>query len=260
MTKIKILSDLHTEHYPYDFSETLDSSEDYLFLGGDCFSKGNIKENLDEIFSLSNSKVIFTPGNHEYYHQDFTEMNEFFKELELEYPDFHCLLNETIEFDDIRVFGGTMFSDFKLFDNPVKGALEAKFSINDFMCILNNKKLWSTENHLRENRFFKEELKKFLEFINTTNATNAKKKNIVLSHFNPVKECVNPKFKGSSLNPYFCSDLNKRFYEGVDLWISGHGHNNFDFLKGETRFVGNQRGYSSSKRIENFDFRPVFVV
>lgn len=254
MTKIKILSDLHTEHHPYSFSETLDSSEDYLFLGGDCFSKGNFRENLEEIFSLSKAKVIFTPGNHEYYHQDFNEMNSFLKELEHEYPDFHCLLNETLEFDDIRVFGGTMFSDFDLFGNPVKGALEAKFSINDFMCILNNRKLWTVENHLQENRIFKEELKGFLELINTN------EKNIILSHFNPVKECVNPKFLGSPVNPYFCSDLDESFYKGVDLWISGHGHNNFDFIKDGTRFVGNQRGYSSSKRIENLDFEPNLTV
>lgn len=250
--KLKVLSDLHTEHYPFQYQS---HGEDILIFAGDCFTVNNVHDYIIDVEEQNPSaKVIIIPGNHEYYHEDFDHVNREFKSLRGWYPNVRFLLNEGTEVNGVNFFGGTMFSDLSLHGDPMQGALEAKFGINDFWCIQRNKKFWTIEDHLEQNEIFLRELKTWKSFL------PPEERSIVISHFSPVKECQNPKFPNSPMNPYFCNDIAPEVHQDINLWISGHGHNNFDFIKNGTRFVANQRGYSSSKRTENPDFNPSFVL
>jgi Icc-related predicted phosphoesterase len=80
---------------------------------------------------------------------------------------------------------------------------------------------------------------------------------VVVTHHAPHPLSVNPRWKGSSLNPAFASDLS----ELIDLyrpalWVHGHMHDSADYPAGETRVICNPKGYHN----ENPRFEPALVV
>lgn len=117
--KIKILSDLHLEGYWFTYE---DHGEDVVILAGDICTRNRLHMFLDTI--PKHIKVLFVAGNHEYYHGEFKACNQYFKDLESKY-NFVFLKNNQIIIDDIAFFGGTMFTDFKLYNNPVMHSIDA---------------------------------------------------------------------------------------------------------------------------------------
>jgi len=91
---------------------------------------------------------------------------------------------------------------------------------------------------------------------------------IVVTHHSPARGCLNPKYQEKledrKLSPAFGSDLSWICEDddlSPDLWISGHGHNSFDFEIGNTRMIGNPRGYpQGGTRRENMDYDSSLVV
>lgn len=87
------------------------------------------------------------------------------------------------------------------------------------------------------------------EFVGTT---------VVVTHHLPHPRSIHRKYKASSLNPSFASDLSNLMGPSVSLWIHGHTHESFDYVVNSTRVVCNPRGYAPMELNEAFD--PVFTV
>lgn len=68
---------------------------------------------------------------------------------------------------------------------------------------------------------------------------------------------MHPRYKGSSLNASFVSDLSDllELYR-LALWIHGHMRDSFDYVVGGTRVIANPRGYHN----ENAGFELGLVV
>jgi Icc-related predicted phosphoesterase len=68
---------------------------------------------------------------------------------------------------------------------------------------------------------------------------------IVVTHFAPSLQAVDPRFIGDKLNPYFCNDLDDLIRtSNKKLWIFGHTHTQGqDFMIGNCRCVSNPIGY-----------------
>ena len=235
--RVKLLSDLHMEgcNFRYEYNQ-----EDILILAGDIHTQYRHNEILNQI--PEQVKILFVPGNHEYYGCQFEPVNDYLKELEVEYPNFQLLMNESVELGDIQFFGGTMFTDFELYGITeawfVKNA--AKDMIADFEYIKHNGRKWTSTDHVEQFRIFERELACWLKLTEG-------KKRVVISHFMPTEQLTNPKFANSKLNPYFTCDM-ERYMGWEGHWVCGHGHNSADIMIGDTRVIMNPRGYGTENR------------
>ena len=234
--KIRLLSDLHLEGYAYYYEY---AGEDLVVLAGDIYTQGRHDFILDQIPTAV--QILFVPGNHEYYGAVFETANEYFKDLENKYSNFKFLNNESISIRDVEFFGGTMFTDWELDNDSWTAKQRAKEGIADFTWISkigrdDVERRWNPEDHLQEHLAFRDRLVQWLE--------KPAEKRVVVSHFVPHPEGSDPKYKGSSLNPYFLCDMAK-YMENINLWMYGHTHSSKDMMEGNCRLVCNPRGYGS---------------
>jgi predicted phosphodiesterase len=229
--KIRLLSDLHLEGYRFDYEY---AGEDVVVLAGDIHSQGRHRYFLNTI--NPNVPIIMVAGNHEYYGSDFDDTNEYLQQLENTFPNFHYLQNESLHINGVDFFGGTMFTDMKLYNDVNSAKMYASQGIADFTWISKGSKRWSTNDHTAEHEVFSNKLQSFLKEKHS--------KRVVVSHFVPSMVCADPQFDGSMLNPYFISEMDK--YMGWDgLWLFGHTHSSMDKMVGNTRLVCNPRGYGT---------------
>ena len=239
--KIRLLSDLHIEGGVYKYEHL---GEDVLVLAGDIHTKCRHRELLDQVPKFV--KILFVAGNHEYYGGTFETTNAFFCDLEDEYDNFYFLFNQGTTIEDVEFFGGTMFTDFSLDGDPWKARQYCKEGIADFHWINTFKaegfitRRWNVEDHVVQHEAFVYELAGWIR------ATEGRKR-VVISHFQPHKQCVGPRFAGSVLNPYFTVDMSA-WMGWPGLWLHGHGHESRDFYELDTRVVCNPRGYGSENK------------
>lgn len=249
--KIRLLSDLHMEGYPFEYKY---QGEDLVVLAGDIHTKGRHADILSQI-PLS-IRVLFVAGNHEYYKQEFHQTQDQFLELELIFPNFRWLNNASFKINDVAFFGGTMFTDFTLdgkANQPI-AKIMASEGINDFyvMSIMDygcEPRRWNVNDHESEYENF------VREFNTWVGSLDPNQKRCVITHFSPLPAAINPRFKGSPLNPYFTQDMTSCMgYDG--LWLYGHTHDSVDAMVGNTRVVSNPKGYGK----ENFNFDPDLII
>jgi len=243
--KLRILSDLHLEQNYFEYSYL---GEDIVVLAGDIATAKTHDVFEDFIRDIpSNIKIIFITGNHEFYYGIVLKENEFYKQVSKKYENFFFLDKGHIEInhDDklYSFFGGIMCSDFLLYGELESAKKEAKSFINDFyVSRIAHRTRWSTEDHVKEYMFFG---KAFNKWIKDTTIKDSTK--ICISHFLPSEKSINYKFYQNRLNPYFCSNQEKRVKK-VDYWIHGHTHTSCDYMLENTRVICNPLGYGRENK------------
>lgn len=234
--KIQIKSDLHKETRPHNFrlyrpnhKPIMSPEADVLVLAGDI-------TNYIQRFSLHyelmqlDKPVIYVPGNHEYYMCYLA--NDVVSELKALYEGthVHVLDRDMLELDGVMFIGATLWSDLS---NPID-ALNAKTFLNDFrMPGLTTD--WYTKQH-----------KQSVEYLqDTLNILKHCPKRIVITHHSPSYQSCHERFKGSSMNCCFHTELGHMMQknEAPQLWIHGHTHDPFDYQLGNTRVICNPKGY-----------------
>ena len=239
--KIRLLSDLHCEGFQFTYEH---KGEDILVLAGDIHTRNRHEHIVMQV--PGSVQILFVAGNHEYYHGIFEEVNEQLRSLSKQYPNFHFLNNSSVKIEGVDFFGGTMYSDFGLYGEDLKkeGEAMSQRGINDFYATRRFSgqldgacRMWSTKDHLQEHETFRRELQGWIK------RTEGGKR-VVISHFVPSPQAVHPRWKDSLLNTYFTCDM-EQFMGWEGLWLYGHTHDSNDFTVGDTRVVGNPRGYGS---------------
>lgn len=239
--KIRLLSDLHMEGFKYCY---VPCGEDVVVLAGDIHTKGRHDELIKQI--PSSTRIVMVAGNHEYYRSEFHTMNKYFKGLEEQYPNFTFLNNNSTVIDDVYFYGGTMYSDFYLYGQECfwQTITDADRWIMDFKVSMIEEdgkyRPWSTKDHVTEHTKFRDGLQHWLR------ETEGQKR-VVVSHFVPHRKAIHPRWGVSALNGYFTCDMD-RYMGWEGLWLYGHTHDSGDFMVGDTRCVGNPRGYGDENR------------
>ena len=197
---------------------------------------------------LKISPVIYILGNHEFYHQDYYEIMDFWKKIEI--SNFYFLENSAIQFSGIRFLGAILWTDINQGNNNDIEA--AKVRLNDFRAIRKENRKFTPEDsiilHNQSIKWLKSELKK--EYSGKT---------VVITHHLPSYLSVHKKYEKSPINPCFYSDLDdliKKFKP--NLWIHGHTHDSFEYVIDNTRIVCNPRGYINIE--ENKQFNPSLII
>jgi Icc-related predicted phosphoesterase len=197
---------------------------------------------------LKISPVIYILGNHEFYHQDYDEIMDFWKKIEI--SNFYFLENSTIELSSIRFLGAILWTDLN--KRNKKDIEAAKIGLNDFRMIRKDTRKFTPEDsiilHNQSIKWLKAELKK-----------EYKGKTVIITHHLPSYLSVHKKFEKSPITPCFYSDLNYIIKKNkIKLWIHGHTHESFDYLLNNTRIICNPRGYCNFE--ENQKFKPALIV
>jgi hypothetical protein len=206
--------------------------EDVLVLAGDIASGATntmdvIKHFLDQGFP----KVIYVPGNHEYYGGTV----KYFDDKMLDFCErtrgAHFLRPGTVTIDGVLFTGGTLWTCFA--DNPIVQSVCGR-AINDFRQIKNFKTRDAYDLYY-----------KHLEFIKSSYEQRGDRKVVVVTHL-PARECISPRWKvdGGLLNDYFANNLGD-YISGMrdTIWMFGHTHDATDIVLGDTRVVANPHGY-----------------
>jgi len=196
--------------------------------------------------------IVFVAGNHEFYGHSIVEGLEWARVHAAECPRVHFLENDIAVIGGVRFVGCTLWVDFALDGDMAWAAANFEGGINDTRAIawrhLPAREAFTSkrvqELHGRSRAF----LQHALQFDGPT---------VVVTHHAPHPYSVNPRWKGSSLNPSFASDLTEVIVEHrPHLWIHGHMHDSAAYVVAGTQVLCNPKGYHN----ENPMFDPTLVV
>lgn len=263
--KLRVISDVHSEYYHgityknntapdfEDFINKFDtmfpdiSNDEILVLGGDIgvlYDKnGNLAEIYNktlEYFSKRWKRIIYVPGNHEYYNLDGIESisraNDIIKQ-KCESLGIHFLQKETLEMDGYTFVGCTLWSDLKY---------DAWVTMNP-----KNRRVFKYYKYYRNEytqnlEWLKEKLTELRDNPNV----------IVVTHYVPLYELIHEKFrteKESSRISLQASNLESFIVQNSftpKYWICGHSHESSSLNKFGINFVLNPLGryFESRKR------------
>ena len=249
--KIQIASDLHLElrlnHEPeiHDFYPVED--RDLLVLAGDIGTHMNAWSFIEQ--ELWRSPVIYVPGNHEYYSLQTREhTDEAWKHRAKRNPDLHYLIAEGVTIGGVRFWGAPWYSDlFGRRDSRYLKVVEG--TINDFSPKYDDFGRWTIARHLEEHERQTQLLREQADLVD-----------VVITHWPPTCDAVAPRFKGDGMNGYFVNDREDLVEDiGAQCWISGHVHDAYRAVVGNTLVIGNPTGYSHEAP-ESRLFRPDFAI
>lgn len=247
--RIKILSDLHVDYnqrYNLNIlqSKITEGEFDFVILAGDI-GEGVFGLDWAQDMFIRKGPFIYIPGNHEYYHNDKKDLDEYYA------SQFFVYNNRTYIQDSVRFICSPLWSNFALNGNPELHKIPASMEINDFRIIEN----FSVDDCISEFNysyyFIEEELKK---------PWNGK--TVLVTHFGVSPMSLHEQYGDSPLNPYFVNDISEIFEKyDIDLCIHGHTHSSCDYEIYGTRVICNPFGYHSPySGYENKNFNPNLIV
>jgi len=244
MTTFQFCSDLHIEYNNDSVPDPLDlitPVSENLILAGDIGSLYKIEQLTSFLKQLCQyfKKVIYIPGNQEYYTQnnyqplEFGILKERLLNLEKSIYNLYVLDRDCMLFGNVMVVGCTLWSKPKCKIPPYIVRIKGMY------------------NQLY-NRKHQEDLKYVKKMIQYCKRKQYKL--LMVTHHCPtylVLETLTK--KADKIVSLYVSNLDYLLKENlVNAWICGHIHHNFDFktLDG-TRIVGNQLG-KPKDNIQNY--------
>lgn len=271
--KVLPVSDLHLEFDYFDASNFMrcgDMSDVVLILAGDIHVKykaarqlfgrnGEVLPSWLALLSRIFRAIVYIPGNHEHYgssiDKTIEDINDQITSQGLN--NIHVLNNETVIFDDVRILGTTLWTDFNNRDPLVMW--DAKRSMNDYNHIRKNDygSRITPDDILREHEYA-------LSFLKRELSSDFSGKNVVVSHHAPSFQSIHPNYRAHTMtNGAYASSLENFILDSdnISLWVHGHMHNSFDYMIGDCRVVCNPRGYAGyCEGSENTEFNPCLII
>lgn len=253
--KIRLLSDIHTEfRVPYKtelFSKYC--GEDVLVLAGDiAVGSKAVLEVIEHFYKLGFPNIVYVTGNHEYYGNDFDQVNLEIQAGVNKLPGVYFLNNSSVIINEVLFVGGTLWTNFR--DRPLS-ELTARGMIADFSRIRKGALKFTT--HDAQQEFYKS-----FAYIKHAYEHRGDLPLVVVTHFLPTSDCISPRWKAdqSGLNDYFANDLGS-WIENLEntTWLFGHTHDACDFVTGTTRLVCNPHGYYTSLN-DGLGFDPLKTI
>lgn len=264
--KIGLISDFHMESMlgasPEKildrFMDFLPPAEsfDVIVAAGDMGYTRSVIPVLKAIQDFLKTKVVFVPGNHEFY--DCGMAHPFQKSLkalqdEAEASDICLLHNQAVDFPDfgVSVWGSPWYTDFSRTEEDVSG-----IGIADYY------KTWvedgsivrriTPKDHVAMNLAAQGSLQEWL-----SKCIERGLKPVVATHWGPSEKGAHGMFpKDDKISAYFTTDYldrnHWRFPPG-SVWMHGHTHFNVDCQVGNVRLCTNQLGYSGARRHSSRD-------
>ena len=240
---IRSHSDLHLEGFVGTDIKTLgehfvpkseDDWETVLILAGDISSKFHqLRLFLNEM-CFRFKHVIFVPGNHEYYRNNYDDWNNQANVLFPEYKNLSFATDsvKSAIIDDVRFVYGTLWAD----GGPHEFKDRVSYYMNDFRLIEYKDELFTIDDMIAINKIHRQQIHDFTKepFDGTT---------IVVTHHMPTYRVCHPRF-GGDCNGGFATDCDYMFFDNnISYWFFGHTHDKITQKIGETNLICNPTGY-----------------
>ncbi len=230
---VKLLSDIHLHgNHPFRYTD----HGEYV-----CVLAGDISEGMNGVkWALAcipnHIKVLYVPGNHEYYLHDYTKLNTEFYLHNSRDTNVQVLLDGYVEIGDVQFVGTTLWSDFNLYGKPDKHAVEWYYGLNDSRWIEDEGKGIGVEHFKRWNA-------RSLSFLRAIAETPTDKTRVLITHYCPDLS-VAPKYRNDPLTPGFATHIPVEIHEKFNYHFHGHTHcsMNYEYSYG-TKVFCNPRGY-----------------
>jgi predicted MPP superfamily phosphohydrolase len=257
MTKIAYCSDLHLEHG--NLNVVLPDA-DVLILAGDILSVADLQDwnyhsefpydvlgTLDFLkkISMKYPKVLFCPGNHEYWGMEFNslqdKMNKILTELGHTNIEFSPMGTYTI--NDVKIVWGTLWTDMNKNDPSVECRVHR--GMNDYRYIEYTDS--GFKRFLTPSDVFKEHSIHRSFIINECTSEDGPEKIVVFSHHGPIYR----KFNDYLDFAYYCTDIEELIgYNTISpkVWIHGHSHARTEYMVEDTKILMNCRGYEDYEK------------
>ncbi|MEO7242628.1 MAG: metallophosphoesterase [Variovorax sp.] len=264
--KIQLLSDLHLESHP-QFVPTPAADADLLVLAGDIGSYQAGTRLTDADFGLKRFSpihgwpvpVVYLPGNHEYDNDDFDAVHARLRDV-AERLGMRWLERESSVIGGVRFVGTTLWSDFDAFVLPGDDAAAREKK--------RGKAMRAANHYLRiaactrgGQPFLAEPLREQAllcqDWLRGALAQSFEGPTAVVTHFAPTLASADPRYGLTPGTAGFCNALDDLLPQ-ADVWLHGHLHCAFDYVKGGCRIVSNPLGYRSKGEQEAF--RPTLCI
>jgi len=246
--KIQIVNDLHIECR--NISD-IDNVAPILVVAGDLCTWISKYAGVDLLNEWAEDRelVFFILGNHEYYHGNVAEVENFwFNEAPLSENVIMLRAGKPYYHDKGYLFvGDTLWTDLR---NGSDSSLYAT-SLNDIRCT----KGLTSELVCSRNLLVKDLLAQSIR------AGGIDKQVIMITHHLPMQEVISPRYVGDPLNSCFANydtwaeNMLREF--DIPMWHFGHTHDPIDLNIRGCRFVCNPHGYYDECAST---FNPAFVV
>lgn len=241
MIRILNFSDLHLDHNPaYELPETF-PPHDVVVVAGDLY--GSPAQGIGFLANapqLRDSKVLFVPGNHEFYGREIT--SSIAAGYEAASGTNVIMLHRTSTLvGGVTFVGATLWTDYKLFGDPEASMRAAAASMNDHRLIRTARDgreyMFSPRDARTRHDQERAELRRTL--------LDAGPGAVVVTHHAPHFRSVHRRYADDPVTPAFVSDLTGLIRATKPaLWIHGHTHASFDYVVDRTRVVCNPKGYT----------------
>jgi predicted phosphodiesterase len=264
--KLQLLSDLHFESHP-NLRIAPAPGADRLVLAGDIGSYQQGTRLTEHHFGLARfsplhgwpTPVMYVPGNHEYDNADFDTTHERLREA-CHALGIDWLEREVRVIEGVRFVGTTLWADFDALvtsSDPLAEALKkrgkamraANFYLEKSAATRNNHPFLAHE--LREHSLTCE------AWLREALAVPFDGPTVAVTHFAPTLASADPRYGLTPGTAGFCNSLDD-LLPHADLWLHGHLHRAFDYVKDGCRVVANPLGYRS--RGEQEGFRPDLLI
>jgi predicted phosphodiesterase len=250
--RIRVLSDLHLEFE--DFAPAAVEC-DVLVLAGDIHQGVKGLEWARRVFP--GIPIVYVPGNHEYYGQDWDRLPETMAQLAADLS-INLLDRGEVAIGDVRFLGCTLWTDFDLFgaDRREDAMAAAAKTLFDYRQIRSRGTLiepsQTRARHVLDRAWLEPRLA--LAPAGRWRAT------VVVTHMVPSFRSTAQRFQAQLLSAGFASHLDS-LVEKASIWIHGHTHDSYDYVVNGCRVVCNPRGYKKvAQRFENDAFDEKLVL
>ncbi|WP_341326833.1 metallophosphoesterase [Methylotuvimicrobium sp. KM2] len=264
--KIFLISDIHTEFAHRRFDLSVDyrclrfdypDAADVVILAGDIGEGCNGLEWGRRRFA--NHEIIYVAGNHEFYDNDLSIIDEL--RATAEALGIHFLENDGVVIDGVRFLGCTLWTDFNRYSPAA--VYDAQSTMTDYRYIT-CKTWWQNPGHYDratslmrrttdslfgfEPRYFSPAVayclhQDSLRWLDRQLAEAHDGKTVVVTHHAPsLRSMEIVDYAYASALDDFIADRSHR----IDLWCHGHIHKLVDYEIAGVRIVSNPRGYPKS--------------
>jgi len=253
------MSDVHAEFYRGEpnWLPPLPDNPDVLVLAGDIHVGKSLIDFVQRISNaLPTTHIVFIAGNHEFYRQYRKRTLKVYSEAFVGHNMIHFLENDYVDISGVRFIGATLWTDFPPHlpeHAPEKVMAYAKENMSDFSLIADESDTLKAFTPAIAKKLFDESKAEISKILAQSNPAKC----VVVTHFPPAKQILNPLYPPDLATSYFTADCLDvvNIYQPA-YWFYGHNHWSAQTSIGSTQLVSNQFCYPNERWKTGATFYP----
>ncbi len=243
--KLLILSDIHLEFHKDGGKGFLESYEkvdhDVAIVAGDLCDNKILKQSI-ALLARNLNEVIYVIGNHECYGSSISSTVAAAHEFSERHPNVHYLEQQGICIEGRWFHGCALWFPYDR-ASAVMNGMPGEAGMTDFFQIKNIRSEVGEYNQ------------KGADYLRRCVGPG----DVVITHHLPSYECVDKKYKGSSLNRFFVGGIHDLYaMRSPRLHVFGHTHESVSMAIERTELVCNPYGYQGYETNKNFK-KPMII-